>query len=89
DAHEAYDPRDRRWLPFHPMPTPRHGLGAAVAEGRLFAVAGASGPAGVATGANEELAPLVPLSGPEARRAGGKLTKHAVASIVGLLQGHR
>jgi hypothetical protein len=72
DAHEAYDPRERRWLPLYPMPTARHGLGVAVADGRLFAIAGGSGRAGSATGANEELAPLIPLStaGPPSVSAG-------------------
>ena len=37
--------------------TARHGLGAAVAEGRLFAVGGAAA-ADPASGANEQLAPL-------------------------------
>jgi hypothetical protein len=69
DAHEAYDPQERRWLPLHPLATPRHGLGAAVAEGRLFAIAGGSGAAGSPTGITEELlAPLLdmPLSRPAA-----------------------
>jgi hypothetical protein len=71
DAHEAYDPRERRWFPRHPMPTPRHGLGVAVAEGRLFAIAGGSAAGGSATGANEELAPPFPLLGPGARAPAG------------------
>jgi hypothetical protein len=60
DAHEAYDPRQRRWLPLHPIPTARYGLGVAVAEGRLYAVGGGSGATGVTTGVNEFLSPLVP-----------------------------
>jgi hypothetical protein len=60
DAHEAYDPIQRRWLPLHPLPTPRHGLAAAVADGRMFAIAGGAGSAGVPTGTTEELiAPLL------------------------------
>jgi len=58
DAHEAYDPRARRWLPLYPLPTARHGLGAAVAEGRLFAVAGSSAAGPSASAVNEALAPL-------------------------------
>jgi hypothetical protein len=61
DAHEAYDPRERRWFPLHPLPTARHGLGAAVANGRLFAVAGSAAPGDPVSGANEELSPLAPL----------------------------
>jgi hypothetical protein len=63
DAHEAYDPRERRWLPLHPMPTARYGLGVAVAGGRLYAVAGGSAAAGVTTGVNEFLSPLLPSRG--------------------------
>ncbi len=61
DAHEAYDPRQRRWVPLHPMPTARYGLGVAVAEGRLYAVAGGAGGSGATTGVNEVLEPLLPL----------------------------
>ena len=68
DAHEAYDPRERRWLPLHPMPTARHGLGVAVADGRLFAIAGGAAAPASATGANEELAPLLPIGVPAGRR---------------------
>ena len=39
DAHEAYDPRERRWLPLHPMPTAalrprRRGRGRPALRGR-------------------------------------------------------
>ena len=57
----------RRWLPLHPMPTARHGLGAAVADGRLFAVAGGAASPGSTTGVNEELVPLMPLAVPSGR----------------------
>src|SRR6185503_12649524 len=39
-ALERYDPADDRWERLPDMPTPRGGLGAAIAGGHLFAVGG-------------------------------------------------
>ncbi len=38
---EAYDPVADRWLTLAPMPTPRHGLGAAPLQGRIYLPLGA------------------------------------------------
>jgi len=39
---EAYDPVVNRWESLAPMPTPRHGMGAAVWDGALYVPGGAS-----------------------------------------------
>ena len=57
DAHEAYDPRRERWQTMPSLPTPRHGLGAAVSNGRLHAIGGDPQPGLSATGVNEVLLP--------------------------------
>jgi N-acetylneuraminic acid mutarotase len=40
--NEAYDPRRDAWEGLAPMPTPRHGIGAAVVDKRIFIPGGAS-----------------------------------------------
>ena len=40
--NEAYDPVADRWTVYPPMPTPRHGTGAAVVGGTLYVPAGAT-----------------------------------------------
>jgi N-acetylneuraminic acid mutarotase len=37
---EAYDPKSDRWTGHARMPTPRHGLGAAVHAGRIYVISG-------------------------------------------------
>jgi hypothetical protein len=39
---ELYDPRADRWEALAPMPTPRHGIGAAAFDGRIFVPGGAT-----------------------------------------------
>ena len=41
---EAFDPRQREWVPLPPMPTPRHGLGGVAAGRRAFAADGGPQP---------------------------------------------
>jgi N-acetylneuraminic acid mutarotase len=50
---EAYDPETGAWEPFPAMPTPRHGMGAAVLDGMLF-VPGGGDRDGFATVATHE-----------------------------------
>jgi hypothetical protein len=57
DRNEAFDPELRRWLPMAPMPTPRHGLGAAVVADRLYTVAGGPEPGFSVSSAVEALLP--------------------------------
>jgi hypothetical protein len=38
--NEAYDPATDRWEAYAPMPTPRHGLGAAVVGGAIHVAGG-------------------------------------------------
>jgi N-acetylneuraminic acid mutarotase len=41
DEVEAYDTRGNRWVKFASLPTPRHGFAAAVADDKLYFIAGA------------------------------------------------
>jgi N-acetylneuraminic acid mutarotase len=53
---EVYDPRANSWRSLDPMPTPRHGVGAAVLGNRIYVPAGATqAGGGTQTGANEAL----------------------------------
>lgn len=54
---EAYDPRFDRWSTLAPMPTARHGLGAAALEGRVYVVSGGPTPGGSYSAANEIYTP--------------------------------
>ena len=40
--NEEYDPAADRWTSREPMPTPRHGTGAAIVDGTLFVPGGAT-----------------------------------------------
>jgi N-acetylneuraminic acid mutarotase len=42
DAVEVYDPAQDRWTPLPPMPTPRHGIAAAVVGTRVYLPGGAT-----------------------------------------------
>jgi N-acetylneuraminic acid mutarotase len=42
DEVEAYDTKGDRWLKLAPLPTPRHGFAAAVADDKLFFIAGST-----------------------------------------------
>lgn len=52
--NEAYDPRRDTWEPFAPMPTPRHGIGAAAVGERIF-IAGGAGVQGLGISAAHEI----------------------------------
>ena len=54
---ERYDPAAERWEALPPMPTARHGLGAAAVDGAIYAVAGGPEPGFAFSGANERLLP--------------------------------
>ncbi len=43
-ATEAYDPATDRWTAQAPLPTPRHGLGAAAVGARVYVAAGGTRP---------------------------------------------
>jgi len=57
DQVEAYDPGRDGWSDHAPMPTARHGLGAAVVGGRIHVIAGGPTPGGSASPANEIFTP--------------------------------
>jgi len=44
DTVERYDPRNRRWETLAPMPTARHGLGAAVFGNSVYVLSGGPQP---------------------------------------------
>jgi N-acetylneuraminic acid mutarotase len=54
---EAYDPRQDTWATLAPMSTPRHGMGAAVWNGRLYVPGGADQEAAGAVAIHEVLTP--------------------------------
>ncbi|MEO7092518.1 MAG: kelch repeat-containing protein, partial [Polyangiales bacterium] len=54
---EAYDPRTDSWDSLAPMPTPRHGMGAAAWDGRLYIPGGADQEAAGAVAVHEVLTP--------------------------------
>lgn len=57
DDAERYDPARGVWQRLPPMPTARHGLGAAVVEGAIYVVSGGPRPGFAFGTANERLAP--------------------------------
>lgn len=57
DAAERYDPSTASWEQLPPMPTPRHGVGAAVLAGAIYVVSGGPEPGFHFGDANERLAP--------------------------------
>ncbi len=57
DDAERYDPRTDRWELLPPMPTARHGLGAAAIGSSIYVVSGGPGPGFTFGDANERLDP--------------------------------
>ncbi|TVP74688.1 MAG: hypothetical protein EA352_10190 [Gemmatimonadales bacterium] len=57
DEAERYDPVEDRWEELPPMPSARHGLGAAVVDGHIYVVSGGPGPGFTYGTANERLTP--------------------------------
>jgi N-acetylneuraminic acid mutarotase len=55
--NEEYDPAIDRWISREPMPTPRHGTGAAVVDGRVFVPGGATVQNFAATAVSESYTP--------------------------------
>jgi len=54
---EVYDPRANHWSALPRMPTPRHRLGAATVDDRLYVIAGGPKPGATASTVVEMLAP--------------------------------
>jgi N-acetylneuraminic acid mutarotase len=54
---ESYDPATNTWAAHARMPTPRHGLGAAVIGNRIFVISGGPRPGNTSSPANEIFAP--------------------------------
>lgn len=52
-----YDPARDRWVAKAPLPTPRHGLGAAAVGTRIYVAAGGTRPGPSRTDALEAFAP--------------------------------
>lgn len=57
NATEMWEVSGQRWIAKDPMPTPRHGIGTAVIDGRIFVPAGATRPGFAATTVNEAYTP--------------------------------
>lgn len=57
DEAEGYDPASGHWDAVAPMPTARHGLGAAVLDGAIYVVGGGPEPGFTFSGANERFEP--------------------------------
>ena len=57
DEAERYDPVADAWESLTPMPTARHGLGAAVLGNDIYVVGGGPQPGFAFSGANERLTP--------------------------------
>ena len=53
DQVEGYDPESDSWTAYAPMPTARHGLGAAVVDGRVHVISGGPRPGGSYSDAHE------------------------------------
>lgn len=60
DEAERYEPAAQRWERLPPMPTARHGLGAATLGGAIYVVSGGPEPGMAFGAANERLIPPVP-----------------------------
>ena len=54
---EAYEPKRNAWSAYARMPTARHGLGAAVAGGKIYVISGGPRPGDTSSAANEIFAP--------------------------------
>jgi hypothetical protein len=52
-----YEAAGDRWIAMTPMPTPRHGVGAAVIGGRVYVPAGGTEPGFAASTVNEVYTP--------------------------------
>jgi hypothetical protein len=52
-----YEVAGDRWIAKEPMPTPRHGIGVGVIEGRVYVAAGGREPGLAVTFANEVYTP--------------------------------
>ena len=57
NATEMWETAGQRWIAKEPMPTPRHGIGAVVIDGRVFVPAGGTQPGFAASAANEVYTP--------------------------------
>lgn len=57
DEAERFDPATGEWEAVEPMPTARHGLGAAVLDGSIYVVGGGPEPGFSFSGANERFRP--------------------------------
>ena len=53
EATEMYEPAGNRWIAMAPMPTPRHGIGAAVVGAQIYVPGGGREPGFAATDVNE------------------------------------
>ncbi len=54
---EAYEPKGNAWSAEPRMPTARHGLGAAVVDGRIYVISGGPRPGDTSSSVNEIFAP--------------------------------
>jgi N-acetylneuraminic acid mutarotase len=54
---EAYNPKTNSWSAHARMPTPRHGLGAAIVGGRIYVISGGPRPGDTSSAANEIFRP--------------------------------
>ena len=54
---ESYDPAQNRWQHWAPMPTARHGLGAAVIGNSIYVIAGGPKPGATFSSVNEVFTP--------------------------------
>jgi Kelch motif len=52
-----YEPAGQRWIAKAPMPTPRHGIGAAVVDGRIYVAGGGTRPGFARTDVQEMYTP--------------------------------
>ncbi len=57
NATEMYEPAGNRWISLEPMPTARHGIGAALIGGRVYVPGGGREPGLAATQVNEAYTP--------------------------------
>ncbi|HLN99967.1 MAG TPA: kelch repeat-containing protein, partial [Pyrinomonadaceae bacterium] len=54
---ESYDPENNKWQRWSPMPTPRHGLGAAVIGNSIYVISGGAKPGATFSSVNEVFTP--------------------------------
>ena len=57
NQNESYDPATNTWSAWAPMPTARHGLGAAAAGKSIYVISGGPKPGGTYSSANEVFTP--------------------------------